>query len=123
MESLSAEDLWIAATDAGPGGTLSFHWTGKSVDRQPGRTLGPYFAKALGRAVELSASVEMHFEELEYLNSSTVTGLVQLIRDARAAKVNLVFVYDQRLRWQKLAFEALAVLGKPTDDLFRLRSI
>jgi len=46
-------------------------WTGKSEDRDPASLLNPYF-DALVEELK-GRELEVQFEELEYMNSSTVT--------------------------------------------------
>jgi hypothetical protein len=53
------------------------------------------------------------------MNSSSITAVIQIIRDARAQKVRLEIVFDRDMDWQRLSFDALAVLLQG-DDLFRL---
>jgi hypothetical protein len=95
-------------------------WSGKSNDRHPGKILGPYFAKMLDRVATQSVPLELHFETLDYLNSSTITAIIQLIQDARAKAVKLVIVFDPSRRWQKLSFDALKVFARD-DGLMELR--
>lgn len=121
MDNLVAGDLRLEAVDGGPGNPIAVHVTGKSNDRFPGKVLAPYFSSLLTRAAAAPRPLDVHFEALEHMNSSTVTSIIQLIQDARGRNVPLTLIYDQRQRWQKLSFEALRVFVK-NDDLFRLRS-
>ncbi len=118
MDSFSAGDLTIAVED---GATLLLNWLGKSSDRQPGKLLEPFFEKALDTAAEKKVPIHMHFDKLEYFNSSTISSLIQLIQKARARAVKLVIQYNATIRWQKLSFDALRVFAK--DDLLELRTI
>jgi hypothetical protein len=106
MDNLAFENLRIAA-DRAESGAVRLRWTGKSDSRDPGKALGPYFATALQAAKASGAHVEMHFEQLDYFNSSTISALIQLINQAQAQSVSLVLHYDPKLRWQSLSFEAL----------------
>jgi hypothetical protein len=63
--------------------------------------------------------IELHFEDIEHINSSTITSIIQLIQDSRARSIKLILVYDQTLRWQKLSFDALRVFAR--DDLLEMR--
>ncbi len=121
VDGLSFGDLTIEAVDGGQGPVQLF-WSGKSADRYPARILGPYFTAVLGQAARRRAIVELHFERLEHFNSSTVTAIIQVIQEARAANVKLVIVFDQARKWQKLSFDALRVFVKG-DDLLQIRSI
>lgn len=120
MESLSAGDLTIEAVAAGEEAPIQLLWRGKSNDRQPGKTLAPYFKGVVAEALARKVAIEMHFEKLEHFNSSTITSIIQLIQDARAKVVKLVIVYDRELKWQKLSFDALKMFAK--DELLELRS-
>ncbi len=119
-DKLSAGDLTIEAVQRGTGSPLGLLWSGKSNDRHPGKILGPYFAKMLDRVASQSVPLELHFETLDYLNSSTITAIIQLIQDARAKAVKLVIVFDPSRRWQKLSFDALKVFARD-DGLMELR--
>jgi len=120
MESLIVGDLRIEAIadDATP--AVRLLWRGKSDHRNPGDTLAPYFRDAIAVAAARKVPIELHFEQLEHFNSSTITAIVLLLQDARAQAIKLVIVYDQALRWQQLSFDALRVLAK--DELLELRA-
>lgn len=119
MESLKTEDLTIAVEE---GDTVTCTWKGRSVQRNPGETLNPFFEKLLGAASDKKKPVHMHFETLDHFNSSTISTLIRLIQAARANQVPLEMVYDGNLKWQRLSFEALRVFDK-NDDMFKLRSV
>lgn len=119
-DRLSAGDLTIEAVQATSSSPLGLLWSGKSNDRHPGKILGPYFAKMLDRAGAQRVPLELHFETLDYLNSSTITAIIQIIQDARAKAVKLVIVFDPARRWQKLSFDALKVFARD-DGLMELR--
>jgi hypothetical protein len=119
LDSLSAGDLTIELSQ--DDGLITCTWRGKSTERQPGKVLGPYFEGVLGAASDSAVPVEMHFEELDHFNSSTITALIRLIQSARTKNVRLVVVYNQELKWQRLSFDALRVFDK-NDQLFELRA-
>ncbi len=120
-DKLSAGDLTIDPAQAGNGSPIALMWKGKSNDRHPGKILGPYCARMLDAAAAQKVSLELHFETLEYLNSSTITAIIQVIQDARARAVKLVLVFDPSKRWQKLSFDALKVFVRD-DGLIELRA-
>ena len=134
MDSLVAGDLEIELKDeaagaageaagaaAGDVAALCCVWKGRSNERQPGKLLAPYFEALIHEAGARRLPLEMHFEELEHFNSSTITALIGLIQRARRDGVKLVLVYDQGLKWQRLSFDALRVFDK-RDELFVLRA-
>lgn len=65
--------------------------------------------------------MQLHFETIEHMNSSTITAIIQIVQEARARSTRLVFIYDRSKVWQKLSFEALSVFVKD-DGLFALES-
>jgi hypothetical protein len=120
MNDLIAGDLKITAL-AADGEAMQLTWQGKSGDRHPRKLLDPYFSEILTNVAERGLPLELHFEKLQHLNSSTITALIQLIQDARQRNVRLAFVYDPNVRWQKLSFEALDVFAK--DGALELRAL
>jgi hypothetical protein len=119
MHDLTAGDLTIAVGMVG-GGLLRLDWRGRSTDRQPDIVLGPFFRQALDAAGP-GGTVEMHFEELDHFNSSTITAIIGLVAQSRGRGIKLCLIYDETLRWQKLSFEALMVFRKD-DGLLELRT-
>jgi hypothetical protein len=97
-------------------------WRGRSVERDPGQVLSPYFEQLLEAAHGRRAELEMRFDSLDHFNSSTIAALIRFIQSARGRGVRLVLFYDASLKWQRLSFEALRVLDK-NDNLFRLVSV
>jgi len=116
MEDLTAGQLTIQASESQTA-PLSLRLRGRSSDRHPEHVLGPYFATALASAAEHQVPLELHFEELDYFNSSTITALIQLIQEARSKGIKLTYVYNPALRWQKLSFDALRVFVGDGLDL------
>lgn len=97
-------------------------WRGKSDDVRPTRFLAPHFQALMDEASRLAVPIEMRFEELEYINSSTLSALAQLIRECRTKAVKLVMVYDPERKWQKLSFDALRVF-LTNDNTLELRPL
>lgn len=122
MDNLVFEDLTIEASDPGPGQPIRLSWLGKSNHRQPGKVIGPYLLGVATAAGERKVPVEMHFERLDYFNSSSISTIIQFIQEARARSVRLVILYNPALRWQRLSFDALRVFSKG-DNLLELKAI
>lgn len=119
MDNLSAGDLAIEVSGEPPE-PIQCVWLGKSNHRHNDRILTPYLRDLLTAAREAGVALEMHFEHLDHLNSSTITILIKLIQDAQEAGVRLVLVYDRGLKWQNLSFNALRVFVNG-DGLFDLQ--
>jgi hypothetical protein len=120
LDDLTVGDLAIEIVSAPPE-PICCWWRGKSNDRQPSRVLTPYLAELLDRADGESVSLEMHFENLDHFNSSTITVLIELIQGAQERGVPLTLFYDRGLKWQKLSFNALRVFDRD-DGMFALRA-
>jgi hypothetical protein len=116
MQDLNAGQLTIQASES-TAAPLQLRLRGRSSDRHPEHVLGPYFASALTAAADKRVPLELHFEELDYFNSSTITALIQLIQEARAKGIQLTYVYNPALKWQKLSFDALKVFVGDGLDL------
>jgi hypothetical protein len=110
MESLNAGDLFIDVVDAAT--ALQLHWRGKSTNRHPVQVLEPFLMPVIAEAARRGRPLQMHFEKLAHFNSSTIGCLIQAIEHARAKNVKLVLVYDEKLAWQRLSFDALRVFVK-----------
>jgi hypothetical protein len=120
MIDLVAGDLKLAVNPA-RADAIELTWLGRSNDRHPGKLLTPYWQTALVEATGRVLPIELHFQKLEYFNSSTISVIIQFIQEARNRGARLVMVYDQALKWQKLSFDAMRVFVK--DELFQLRSV
>jgi hypothetical protein len=119
LERLVSNDLIIDPLPSPEDGTIVLQWRGRSTDRQPARAIIPYVTPCLERALHLKVPVRMQFGELEHMNSSTITAIIQIIQEARARGTRLILVYSADKRWQKLGFEALRVFVKD-DGLLEL---
>jgi len=94
---------------------IEVHLTGKSSSRDAGRELQPTFEKLMAAAKGERRALTLHFEALEYFNSSTIAALVQFIRTAQQAGVSVEVRYDASLKWQAMSFDALGRALKPFE--------
>jgi hypothetical protein len=113
-------DLLIEVDEDAPG-VIRLDWRGKSNHRQPDTVLAPFFADMTSKAVSGQRALEMHFEQLEFFNSSTITAIIQYVKELRDRKVKLTVSFDARHRWQKIFFDALCIFDKG-DGLFTIQS-
>jgi hypothetical protein len=121
MEEIVIGDLRIAPSESS-GPVAQYVWSGRSNDRHPARALAPFFQLVLATAKESGRRVEMHFQKVEHLNSSTISAIVQFIQVSRDKGVPLALVYDEARKWQKLSFDALRAFVKG-DALFDVRAV
>jgi hypothetical protein len=115
MDSMQFGDL-LAELDRGDAGVLRVRLSGRSSSREAGKTLAPLFDRILSDARQEWRVLALHFEKLEYFNSSTIAALVQFIRAAHEGGVALTVVYDGKQRWQAMSFDALRRALRPFES-------
>lgn len=115
--SLIAGDLLVEAR--GSAARLRLDWTGKSNARRPAVMLAPYLEAVLRRAKSSQCAIELHFEQLEFFNSSTLGAVIKFIREAREEGVTISLLFDGAQRWQALSFGALKAFELP-DGLVQI---
>ena len=115
MDTIQLGDL-TAALDRQDAGTLRVRLSGRSSSREAGKSLAPLFDRVLSDAKGESRVLALHFERLEYFNSSTIAALVQFIRAAHEMGVGLTVVYDGKQRWQAMSFDALRRALRPFES-------
>ena len=112
MENITVGEL-EATLDCSAPGELHVRLAGKSTSRDAGKALAPLFDQTLATARGDQRAVTLHFERLEYFNSSTIAALVQFIRAAQERGVPLTVRYDAGQKWQALSFDALKRALRP----------
>lgn len=113
-------DLQIDLDDEAPS-AIRLDWRGKSNHRQPDTVLNPFFAEIIRMSLASEKGLEMHFEHLEFFNSSTITAIIQLVKELRDRRLKLTVSFDSRHRWQKIFFDALCIFDKG-DGFFTIES-
>jgi hypothetical protein len=86
------------------------YFRGRSALQQPESVLVPLFDRLIADAREKGLHVHLHFEELEFFNSSTISSLLRCILAMRDKGVRTMIRYDGRQKWQQAFFEGLAML-------------
>ncbi len=88
---------------------LRLDWHGRADCRVPEVALAPFLAQALEHARSAGATIELHFERLEFFAPALVETLVSFLRRARGARVPLYLSFQPSIPWQQASFEALGV--------------
>lgn len=91
------------------GDSIVAKWTGKSVDRNPSKFITPLLADILERSNGVTNKIILDFQELDYMNSSTITPIIKILERAKRSRVRLVVKYNKLLKWQDLSFSALKI--------------
>jgi hypothetical protein len=101
---------------AGPP-ALCLSWKGRGDEREPRKTLQPYLREIIDHAAKASTPVELHVQQMTYLNSGTIGCIVDLIHKCEAAAIPVTVRYDKSSGWQRLSFEALRMMIKHASKL------
>lgn len=115
MENVKLDELEVRIDRAAPS-ALHVRLAGRSASREAGKALAPLFDGILGDAKAEGRALFLHFEGLEYFNSSTIAALVQFIRAVSDRQVPLTLVYDGKQRWQAMSFDALRRALRPFES-------
>jgi len=94
--------------------TINVKWEGKSIDREPSKFISPILVKVLGMASALNKRITMDFQNLSYMNSSTITPIIKILDRAKKGMNKITITYQKALKWQELNFTALEVFR--TED-------
>jgi hypothetical protein len=114
-------DLVIEINRKAPG-LLRLDWRGKSNHSNPEAVLSAFFSNVTRLAVQSRARIEMHFEELEFFNSSTITAIIKYIRELRQRQIALAVSFSANHKWQRIFFDALWIFVKE-DGLFTITAV
>ena len=93
---------------------INVKWEGKSIDREPGKFISPILVKVTEMASTLNKRINMDFQGLSYLNSSTITPIIKILERAKKGMTKITITYRKSLKWQELNFTALEVFR--TED-------
>ncbi|MEE9517086.1 MAG: hypothetical protein V3V52_08275 [Candidatus Adiutricales bacterium] len=89
--------------------SINVCWTGKSIDRNPGKFITPILASVLDKSVSGKKEIILDFRKLAYLNSSTITPIIKVLERAKRGTIRVTILYDKSLKWQELNFSALEI--------------
>lgn len=122
MENFSAGTLKMEVKESAPPSPIQLLWSGRSTDRDPVKLFGPYLHEVIALAEARHVAVEMHFEKLEYFNSSTISCLLKTLHEAKHRNVKLILAFDAAIKWQAVNFASMNQLFKG-DDFLELRPL
>jgi hypothetical protein len=94
--------------------TINVKWEGKSIEREPSKFISPILVKVLAMASTLNKRITMDFQNLSYMNSSTITPIIKILDRAKKGITKITITYQKALKWQELNFTALEVFR--TED-------
>lgn len=91
-------------------GTMTVAWLGTSDAREPGRELTPWLGELANKAV--GKKVEVDFRKLEYMNSGTVSPIIQFARALDGLGVETRLLFDSKIGWQRVNFVSLKAIAR-----------
>lgn len=112
MENLVADNLKILVQD---GAEAVMQWQGTSTAREPAAIINPYVDKIV--PLLKNKPVRVDFTQLQYMNSSTVTPIIRLIRLFDSEGIKTTVIYDKNSKWQQASFKALETLARMLDNI------
>jgi hypothetical protein len=89
--------------------SIKISWSGKSIDREPGKFITPILVNAIRRSSGLNKKIILDFRELAYMNSSSITPVIKILERAKRGRTQIRVVYRKSLKWQDLSFSALEI--------------
>jgi len=102
--------------------SISLKWSGKSIDREPGKFINPILLDLIKRSSDIGKRVILDFCHLSYMNSSTITPIIKVLERAKKGKNKITVRYDKALRWQDVNFSALRVF-ETSDHRVEIKGI
>jgi len=113
IDSYQAEKLRIDVVESGD--TVVLSWRGESDLRNPRQTLLPYLMKLKDKLQ--ARKVRLRFDELTYMNSASVTPLMEFISVIRTLAPEIVIHYRTDLAWQATSFRAMRIVARKWSNV------
>jgi hypothetical protein len=88
---------------------INVDWKGKSADRNPSSFLTPILLKILKDSSDTNKGIVLDFRNLQYMNSSTITPIIKILKRSGKSNKQLTLLYNKNLKWQELNFSAIEI--------------
>ncbi len=108
MKSFARGELNISVK--GNGRRVYMSWNGRSAERDPAALLNPYLEELLDEIQNRDLLIA--FQELQHMNSSTVSPIIQFVKRLNEQGIDTRITYDGNSKWQSASFKALNGLAK-----------
>jgi anti-anti-sigma regulatory factor len=113
LESFSKDGLTIQISKIDGGVTMA--WEGISDAREPERVLGTLLRRL---ATELKGqNATMDFRRFEYMNSATVSLIIQFIKLLDEQGTPLTLIYDTEVGWQRINCQCMRAIARTLNHL------
>ncbi len=107
MKRFEQDGLTIAVKADQTNATVD--WLGTSDSRDPTKQLSPYL-ESLVESLK-GKSVTVDFRRFEYMNSATVSPLINFVKKLDANGIKTTLLFDGSLNWQRLNAQCLKALA------------
>jgi len=84
-------------------------WRGRSIEREPSEFIAPILNGIIKSSNYKNKFVELDFQKLTYMNSSTITPIIKVLERAKRGTAQITVLFDKTLKWQDLNFSALSI--------------
>ncbi len=109
MPGLKIEKLDIKVNEDND--TVFIDWNGLCDLKDPNQILKEFFFKIFSGYV--GKQLEMSFVNLKYINSSTISPIIALLRKLNELEITSTIVYDKSSFWQEISFKSfIAITAK-----------
>jgi len=107
MKELNEGKLEIKVNEGADRTVLT--WVGHSDAQEPARFLTPYLTELIENFS--GGEILMDFSELSYMNSSTISPIIQFLKMADSKGIKTTLEYKGGSVWQNASFRALETLS------------
>jgi hypothetical protein len=119
VKDLVVDDLRIDMTVTPD--TLRLDWQGSSRVQSP-RELLPFLDQVAHDVLARKASIDLHFEQVAYFNSTTMVAIIRFLNDICNRSIGVRISYDPQSRLQRVFAETLQMFDRK-DGLFLLQPV
>jgi hypothetical protein len=106
MRTLQHEDLTVRVVE---GSTTVVAFSGTSDMRDPMPVLSPYLSQVKGLLDGRNCQIDL--TALAYMNSSSVSPLMQFVRELDSAGVPTVMIFCSDFSWQRTSYRAFKIIA------------
>lgn len=90
-------------------------WSGVSDSRDPATHLSPFFSSFITRLK--SREVVIDFRDFEYMNSATVSPIINFVKNLDARGVNTTLLFDATVSWQKINAQCMRAIARTLSNV------
>ena len=111
MPGLKIEKLNIIVKEEND--VILIDWEGFCDLKDPGQILTEFFFKIFSSYI--GKKIEMSFEKLLYINSSSISPIISILRKLNELQISSKIVYDKSVFWQEISFKSFIAITAKLD--------